>query len=135
MIETKVPMDVRSYKTKVIGPLTLRQLICIVLAVIVDVVVYLMILRPLNVSLRPTIFTLVFVDVPIMAFTMDIMGMPTEQYIKSVLIRSIIAPTKRKAKSSLPKRQRTVYSSAEIKKSKKKMKNLLKSHPEFKAYK
>ena len=40
MIETKVPKDIRVYKTKIIGPLSFRQLICLIVAVIVDGFLY-----------------------------------------------------------------------------------------------
>lgn len=135
MIETKVPMDVRSYKAKLIGPFTTRQLVCVVIAVLIDAVLFFAILHPFNVPAKPAIFALVFVDVPIVAFTLEPMGMPMEQYLRSVLIRSFIAPTKRKAKSSLPKSQPTFYTKKERKVSQKRMKNLLKTNPELKAYK
>ena len=32
MIETKMPKDIRAYKTKLIGPFTGRQAICVVIA-------------------------------------------------------------------------------------------------------
>ena len=40
MIEAKMPKDIRVYETKLIGPLTLRQTICLCVAIFVDIVLY-----------------------------------------------------------------------------------------------
>lgn len=135
MIETKVPMDVRSYKAKLIGPFTTRQLICVTIAVALDAFLFLTVINPLNIPVRLAVFILVFLDVPIVAFIAEPMGLPMEKYIKKVLIRSLIAPTKRKAKTSITAIHSAKYTAKEVKASKRKMKKLLKTHPEYKAYK
>ena len=38
MVEVQIPKDVRKYKTKVVGPLTLRTLICSIIAVLCAIV-------------------------------------------------------------------------------------------------
>ena len=83
MIETKVPMDIRKYKSKFIGPFTTRQLICGIIAGCLDIVLYFLIVEPLGISLRPAIFLLVLVDCPILAFTIEPLGMPMETYLTS----------------------------------------------------
>ena len=135
MIETKVPMDVRSYKAKLIGPFSTRQLICITIAVALDAFLFLAVITPLNIPVRLAVFVLVFIDVPIVSFIVEPMGLPMEKYIKNVLFRSLIAPTKRKAKTSTTVMHSTKYTAKEVKASKKKMRKLLKTHPEYKAYK
>ncbi len=138
MIETKVPMDIRSYKAKLIGPFTTRQLICITLCVILDIMAYFFVISPLQLGLRPAIIVLTLLDVPIMAFTIEPMHMPMEQYVRHVLLRSLIAPVKRKAKSDpklIPTMRDPVYTKQELKQSQKRMRGLLKEHPEFHAYK
>lgn len=40
MIEAKMPKDIRVYETKLIGPLTLRQTICLCVAIFVDIILY-----------------------------------------------------------------------------------------------
>lgn len=139
MIETKVPMDVRSYKTKYIGPFTLRQLICITIAAGVDIALFLFVFIPLGLDLgnmlKPIIFILALVDTPIIAFIFEPQGMPMEDYLKYILIRGFVVPAKRKAVDTLPPLEGPVYTDKELKESKKKMKALLKSHPEFRAYK
>lgn len=135
MIETKVPMDVRTYKAKLIGPFTTRQLICVSIAAALDAFLFLVIINPLNIPVRLAVFVLVLIDVPILSFILEPMGLPMEKYIRNVLIRSLIAPTKRKAKTSLAEASSKRYSLKEIKASKKKMKKLLNTHPEYKPYK
>lgn len=135
MIETKVPMDVRSYKAKLIGPFTTRQLICVAIAVCIDALLFFCVIQPFHLPVRLSVFALVFIDVPILAFTIEPLGIPMEKYIKNVLWRNLIAPTKRKARSSLPCKKPAVYTSKEQKASQNKMKKLLKTHPEYKAYK
>lgn len=135
MIETKVPMDVRTYKAKLIGPFTTRQLICVSIAAALDAFLFLVIINPLNIPVRLAVFALVLIDVPILSFILEPMGLPMEKYIRNVLIRSLIAPTKRKAKTSLAEASSKRYSLKEIKASKKKMKKLLNTHPEYKPYK
>lgn len=134
MIETKVPMDVRSYKAKFIGPFTTRQLICVTISVIVDLIFYLLAAGPLGIPIRLTVFIMVFLDCPILAFIMEPLGMPMETYLKRVLIRSFLAPVKRRAKSCIAVTEKKEYTPKERKASKKKMKKLLKEHPEYKAY-
>ena len=119
MIETKVPMDVRSYKAKLIGPFTTRQLICVAIAVCIDALLFFCVIQPFHLPVRLSVFGLVFIDVPILAFIIEPMGIPMEKYIKNVLWRNLIAPTKRKAISSLPNKK-TVYTSKEQKASQKK---------------
>ena len=51
MIEAKVPKDIRSYKTKMIGPLTLRQFLCIFIIGIMDFAIYSYIIKPLHINI------------------------------------------------------------------------------------
>lgn len=135
MIETKVPMDVRAYKAKLIGPFTTRQLICGVISAILDVVLIFTVVRPMGIGIQTAIMGLVLVDVPILAFILEPLGMPMESYLKHVLLRSLIVPTKRKAISQVPLPKDTVYSDKDLKRSQKAMKKAAKTHPEFRAYK
>lgn len=135
MIETKVPMDVRKYKAKLIGPFTSRQLICLTICIAVDLFFYLLLAGPAHIPIKVTVFILVMIDCPILAFTLEPLGMPMEKYLKNVLLRMFLAPIKRRAKSPVPVPEKKEYSSKETKASKKKMKKLKKSNPEYRAYK
>lgn len=134
MIETKIPSDIRKYKTKIVGTLTLRQLICILITVIVDVILYYTLLRSVSLSLRACVYLYMFIDIPIMMFIYEPQGIPMEKYIMTVLIQKYFAPTKRYAKDKVTKNTKPVDTKA-IKKREKEVKKLLKKNPNMKAYK
>ena len=97
MIETKMPKDIRSYKTKLIGPFTMRQLVCVAVMGVVDIILYSLVIQPLQLSTEFIIYGLILIDVPIGAFGwIEPQGLPLERYLKDVLLRSFIAPIKRK---------------------------------------
>lgn len=132
MIETPVPMDIRKYKTKLLAGLTTRQLICGSICAVLDAGMYFFVFRPMGLDIQTTIFAMTLLDVPVMAFTMDFNGMPMETYLIKVLLRSFIVPTRRKAVTEvLPKK---ADKKRNEKATQKKMKSLLKKHPEYIAY-
>lgn len=97
MIETKMPKDIRSYKTKLIGPFTMRQLACIAVMGVVDIILYSLVIKPFQLPTEFIIYGLILIDVPIGAFGwIEPQGLPFERYLKDVLLRSFIAPAKRK---------------------------------------
>lgn len=134
MVETKVPIDIRAYKAKLVGPFTTRQLICIVISGLLDILIYFTIISPLGISLKIGIFIMIFADFPVLLFTVEPLGMPMEKYIKSVLLKNLMAPIKRKAANSLFEETSGEYTPKEIKESQKRMKQLIKTHPEYKPY-
>ena len=83
MIEAKMPKDIRVYETKLIGPLTLRQTICLCVAIFVDIVLYVTVIKPFHVNIRLVVYLIMFADVPIFAFTYKPMGMALEKYLKN----------------------------------------------------
>lgn len=129
MIETKVPKDISVYETKIAGPLTLRQLICLTVSVIIDYLVYVFVLDKF-VSPDYYVYIFAMIDVPILAFTFKPMGMKMEVYLKAVLKDNIVRPTKRIAINKLAN-----TSQNPVKKKTKITKKILKEHPEYKAYK
>ena len=134
MLETKVPKDIRKYKTKLMGPFTWRQLICIVISLTVDILLFFLLCSMLNVPLNIFIYILIFIDVPIMAFTLEPYGIRMEKYLKNVLLTSFLYPTKRIHKTELIKQEVTTLSNKELKKKKKLYKKNLKANPEFRPY-
>lgn len=97
MIETKMPKDIRTYKTKLIGPFTMRQIICVAVMTVVDITLYALVIQPFQLSTEFIIYGLILVDVPIGAFGwIEPQGLPLEKYLKNVLLRSFIAPVNRK---------------------------------------
>lgn len=125
MIESKMPKDIRSYKTKLIGPFTGRQLICIGIMLVVDFLLFELVILPLNLSLNFVIYGLVFIDLPIGAFGwLEINGVSLEVYIKDIGIKTFLSPAKRKPKNIIYEKKQEIPN----KKQKKKLKNEPKSY-------
>lgn len=133
MLETKVPKDIRVYKTKLVGGLTFRQFLCVVLMILFDLLLYNIILKQTEISIEYIIFVLIFLDVPIAAFGwIEPMGMPMEKYLKKVVLYSLLAPTKRKATHKIVETKKKV---PETKKEKRQRKKQEKKNPELKGFK
>lgn len=97
MIESKMPKDIRAYKTKLIGPFNGRQLVCIAIMAVVDIMLYNFVVVPLQLSTDLIIYGLIFVNFPIATFGwMEVSGMPLEVYLKEVILKIFLAPAKRK---------------------------------------
>lgn len=134
MIEEKVQMDLSTYRSRQMGSFTTRQIICIALSAVLDVILYFGILRQFHASMTVTIVVLMFCDAPILAFTLRPYGLNMEVYLKHVLLRAILAPVKRKMQDALPGGKDPEYSDQEKKASVKKMNKLKKNHPEYVPY-
>lgn len=134
MVETNIPKDIRVYKTRVVGPLTLRQLICLCIAAALDGLLYLVFENLLHIPVRIFVFLLIFMDIPVMAFSIDVGGVPMGVYLKNTIIYTLLAPTKRKMSTKLDG-DNYYMSDEERKKIGKKMDKLAKKYPEYKAYK
>ncbi len=133
MLETKVPKDIRVYKTKLVGGLTFRQFICVVLMILLDLFLYNVILKQAGISIENIIFLLIFMDVPIAAFGwMEPMGMKMEVYLRKVVLYSLLAPTRRKAVHKIVETKHTV---AETTREKRQRKKNERKNPELKGFK
>ena len=99
MIESKMPKDIRAYKTKLNScPFTARQLLCIGVMIIVDFMLYNLVVIPLHLSSDLVIYGLIFIDLPIAAFGWaEVSGMPLEIYLRDVVLKQFLAPMKRKS--------------------------------------
>lgn len=128
MIETKVPPDIRKYKTKILGPLTIRQIICIAIAILVDILFYTLVYRPLDLSINFLVYAFTFIDVPILIFTLDVNGVPMEKYIKKVFFNAFVVPRKRKSSHKMSEDKKITPTDEKTLKKKKK------DNPEIKSY-
>ena len=99
MMETNVPKDIRVYKTKIFGPFTIRQVVCISICIALDLFAISMITKVSELSIQAIIYLLMFMDIPIMIFIFDKDGMPMEKYLTKVIIPNFISPAKRKAET------------------------------------
>lgn len=128
MIETKMPKDIRAYKTKLIGPFTMRQIICVAVMAVVDFILYALVIQPFQLQAEFIIYGLIFIDVPIGAFGwIEPQGLPLEKYLKDVLLRSFISPVKRKPQRILYEKRGNAEKSKNRKKKAKKNQNEPKS--------
>ena len=124
MIEAKVPQDIRKYKTKVLGSFTLRQVICAVVAVVIDIVLIAGVIVPMGLSVNTIV--LVF------AFAIEVQGMPMEKFLYKILLRYIRTPAKRKAIYEQKSLAEIKLSDKELKQREKKLKELKARYPEIK---
>lgn len=94
MIEMEIPKDIRKYEAKLIGPLTLRQTICLILGCVVAIPAYFLFdflpqdMRYIIVAVLATPFILVG--------WVKISGMTFELYAKQIWYSVVAAPPERK---------------------------------------
>lgn len=59
MIEIQVPKDITTYKTKTVGPLTMRQLVILMLVIAMDFLLYTAVLKDRNLSAEAIMYMVV----------------------------------------------------------------------------
>lgn len=121
MIEIQVPKDITTYKTKTIGPLTMRQLVILMLVITLDFLLYTAVLKRSNLSAESIMYIAALIDTPVFAFMFEIYGMPMEKFIIIFLLCNVIAPYRRIYTGSLQKE-------TDVPVSKKKKKRMMKKH-------
>lgn len=133
MIEAKVPKDIRKFKGKTIGPFSLRQTICVIVAAVFATAAYI-IMKPYDLTSDTKMFIMFLCAMIPLIFSVEKSGMPMEVYIKEVVYRNIVFPPKRVAKTDIevhaPKKD-----AANMKKINDEYKQYMKLHPEMKMYK
>lgn len=136
MIELEVLEDIRSYKSKVFGPLTLHQAIAAAICFVLDFFIILTIIKPFHLPIDVIIWICIIPDALVYAFVAGtVMGMiPMRKFIKKAVIYNTLAPKNRKAKNPSVWKNVTTFENIETKKVKLSSKEL-KQHPEYIAYK
>ena len=136
MIELEVLEDIRSYKSKVLGPLTLHQAIADGICFVLDFFVILTVIKPFHLPIDIIIWICIIPDALVYGFVAGtVMGMiPMRKFIKKALIYNTLAPKNRKAKNPSIWKNVTTFENIETKKVKLLSKEL-KQHPEYIAYK
>lgn len=125
MLRTKVPNDIRKYKTKLAGPFTLKQLITVTGLIILDLAVYSFV-QPFNLSAEMLCTIILGIDLCIGGiFLAEVNERPTYSFFLEYLKYNVFAPRQRRV--SLP-----VEKKYPVKPLSKKE---LKEHPEYHAYK
>lgn len=103
VISSKVPKDIRIYKTKVVGPFTIRQALIIAVACVVEVILVQLLFRPLALSGDMMFFLVFLTGLPIMSFAViEPEGMPLEKYLGILFRYFFLVPSKRKSKNQIP---------------------------------
>ncbi len=130
----KVPKDISKYKTTIIGNFTIRQVVCAVIAGILDFLVYFFIVKDSHIPQRSLIFIFTFVSLLPMVFVLEIEGLKFEVYLKNVLWRSFIWPRYRLQNNEIIPLPKETMLENDKKKRKKEVEKLIKENPEMKAY-
>lgn len=97
-IEMEIPKDIRKYEAKLIGPLTLRQLICGVPAAAIAVITFTTLIKYIPEDLC-IILVMLTVSPLILCGWVKIYDMPFEKFAKTVIVSSILSPRRRKYKT------------------------------------
>lgn len=131
-----MPKDIRVYKTKILGPLTIKQMVLFIVAVVFDFMIYNLILKPMQFPPDIIVYVFILINVPILALSTDPYGIPMEKYLATIIHYNFLSPQKRKAKNRI-KRKNPIQAvtAKEKKKIQKEIKKELPEHPEFQAYK
>lgn len=96
MIEIEVNQDIREYKTKLIGPFTTRQVICLILGGTTVIGAY-NLLQPYLAS-DTTTFVCMILAVPfiLMSGIFEPHGMKMEDFLRASFVSLVLSPTVRK---------------------------------------
>ena len=96
MIEIEVNQDIREYKTKLIGPFTTRQVICLILGGTTVIGAY-NLLQPYLTS-DTTTFVCMILAVPfiLMSGIFEPHGLKMEDFLKASFVSLVLSPTVRK---------------------------------------
>lgn len=95
MIEIRIPKEIRTYKEKLFFGLTLRQLICTVIAILVNVPLYWFGKDIIGAEAASWVVILIAMPLFLIGY-FSYNGMTFEQFIKSFIQHEFIYPQKRK---------------------------------------
>lgn len=94
MIEIRINRDPREYKDKVIAGLTIRQIICVAIMLVLNIPIYIFGNRYMNKDVVGYILILVSIPLVLIGF-FEYNKMPFERVILSIIQTEIIQPVKR----------------------------------------
>lgn len=138
MLEAQIPKDIRKYESKMVGPFTLRQLICFIAAVVLAYFAYKGITSFSTADVATPVCVLVAAPI-IMVGWVKPYGMPMEKFIQTSFISTILAPKVRKYKTKnqyrLASTRLQKMEQKEYKKRLKKDKKLAQENKKYQAYK
>ena len=133
MIEAKVPKDIRVYETKLVGPLTGRELVCSVLMLTSAIITYNICCTVFDMSLDMFVYVGIIACLPFAALGWyKPHGMRMETYIQRVAMYNAIAPLYRTPKNVIYRYKKDT--SKISKENQKHRTKIIESDPQFKAY-
>lgn len=135
IIERKVPMDIREYKMKVVGPFNIRQTIIIGIIIGLDIALYFSVIQPLKLSYETIMWIAFIIDMPlIMTGWFKIGDLSAERYLYYKFIHPIKTKRKRYPANVIYKRKETIYDLTLEKKEQKNLEAEMIAHPEYVPY-
>lgn len=128
MIEVEVNQDIRQYKTKLIGPFTTRQVICLVIGGAVVIGAY-NFLQP-YVTTDMTMFICMTLAIPfvLMSGIYEPHGMHMEDFLRSSFVSLVLSPNVRKYEIENSCNKQLVEERKKKKKKKKRKKSLIEAY-------
>lgn len=97
MVEIEIPKDIRKYDSKLIGPFTTRQTICVIIAGVVAVAAY-RCLDSFSGDLRLMISGLLAAPALLFGWYKPF-GMKMEDFLRTAFVSTVLSPKKRKYKT------------------------------------
>ena len=128
MIEIEVNQDIREYKTKLIGPFTTRQVICLILGGTTVIGAY-NLLQPYLTS-DTTTFVCMILAVPfiLMSGIFEPHGMKMEDFLRASFVSLVLSPTVRKYELENSYNKQLMEERKKKKKKKKRKKSKIKAY-------
>lgn len=135
MIETKVPKDVRMYETNAIGFFTVRQLICVFVIVIIDMILSTVFIdfplfglhKKVEVSNDCVFWIFFIIDVCLVTFGwIKPMNMKIEKFLNLFITNNVLSPARKLPRASKFAPISVTFNNKEIKASKKRLKAAIK---------
>lgn len=96
MIEVEINQDIRQYKTKLIGPFTTRQVICLVLGGATVVGAYNLLQSYLTSDMTSFICMTLAIPFVLMSGIVEPHGMNMEDFLRASFVSLVLAPTVRR---------------------------------------
>lgn len=119
-IEMEIPKDITKTKKKFVGPLSFRQCIMVVPAVLLDWGAY-KVMKGLEVSSDTMLPIMLLIMLPFLAFGwIELYGLPLEKFLAVSFKSTVLSPQKRLYKTHNYYQSAAVEFSPQFKKSKKK---------------
>lgn len=96
MIEIEMSRDIREFEPKIIGPLSVRQLVCVAIGAVIAIPLFMLVPGPIEIR----IVLAIFLAAPaFIAGFLKLYGMPAEKFFLKVLVPNLTNPTSRKYKT------------------------------------